>query len=51
MDTNSSAPRPMPERYNFQEIEPRWQQVWEELHVLAPSNVKSARTLVRVNCR
>jgi len=31
MDTNiSSAPQPMPERYNFAEIEPRWQQVWEE---------------------
>ena len=26
-------------------------QVWEQLHVLAPTNIRSARIPVRVNCR
>ena len=26
-------------------------QVWEELHVVAPTNIRSPRAFVRVNCR
>lgn len=26
-------------------------QVWEQLHVLAPTNIRSPRAFVRVNCR